>query len=160
MGVRTMKRTNGLLIGFGLTLIAASSVSCDDGDNQPGLQIMDPAAGESVELEADLLVPIRISVTDFEVEAQGACTVGDDDDAVCGQVVVKIDGNACNRPGTDYNNILTDDSSSIDADFSQCPQGTVLGIHNITVRLVPDATTAPGQPLVEASVSVITVPKT
>src|SRR5688500_534102 len=65
---------------LGLAVLSSAAVlGCDDGDNDPTLLIVSPAAGERVELEADdMRVSIDIQVTDFKVEAPGACD-GDDD---------------------------------------------------------------------------------
>jgi hypothetical protein len=135
----------------GVALVAG----CDQGD-EPQLTILDPSAGENVELEDDMKVDVDLFVRNFDVKEPGKC---DDANDPCGQIVLKIDGDTCNAAGTGYNAIRTDGSSDIDADFALCPEAQRFGTHLITVMLVPDSTVvrmATGP--VQASVSVVTTP--
>lgn len=140
----------GALIGFG----------CDDDDNnEPILEIRSPAAGEEVELDDDMRLDVRIATADFDLEPIGGCLDADPDDA-CGQVILKIDGDACNIPGTNYNAILTESDNTIEADFSLCPAGTQFGQHTITVMLMREGTPVMGtdQAPVQASITLTTMP--
>lgn len=140
-----------------VAIVSLCGLGCDDDNDEPTLKIENPKAGETVEIESNMKLTIDISVSNFNVQAPGACNPDDDD--VCGQILLRIDGNACNVPGTNYNAILIDDAGEIDADFSLCSAGKQLGPHSITVTLMPDATSAPAAGPIEASVSIVAVAK-
>lgn len=126
--------------------VLLSAAACGDTDDEPKLTIRSPAPGSTHQLGADQDLRLTISANDFELKAPGACG----DDTNCGQAWLNIDGAACNRPGLQYNNLLGDGTLGqdffIDADFSFCPPGTVMGNHILTVSLRrPDGTAVIGE---------------
>jgi hypothetical protein len=142
-------------LAFLLTTSSASFLACDD-DQGPRLEIINPSAGERVELGSDMRVDVDIFVRDFDIDTVGKCA-GESDP--CGQVVLNIDGDACNAPGSPYNSILDHDRTEIEADFALCPAETRLGNHTITVSLLQQGQPATkGSGTVAASITVTTEP--
>jgi hypothetical protein len=154
-----MERGGSIARGCLVLLAAAAgapSLACDD-DQGPRLEIISPAAGERVELGNDMRVDVDIFVRDFKIDSAADCA-GETD--ACGQVLLNIDGAACNAPGFAYNAILDRNRNEIEADFSFCPVDQRLGNHTITVALLGQG----GQPVatgggpVSTSITVFTEP--
>ena len=99
------------------------------------ISITAPTANASVLLGSDAAksVTITYTLTGFTVKAPGTCAGASN----CGHVHVLIDGQACNAPGSPYNNTSIDQSSA-QAQFASCAAANQVGTHTVTLELHDD----------------------
>ncbi len=115
----------------GVAVQALARVTITSGGN-PTVLISSPMNGASVGLPADQNIPVAFAVTNFNLQAPGACMGA----AGCGHVHITIDGTACNAMGSPYNNAGA--ASPINANFASCPMGTRTGMHTLELSLRND----------------------
>jgi hypothetical protein len=151
-------RPEGLFMVLG-GAAALAFLGCDT-DGTPQLRIINPVAGESVTMAADMKVPVVITANDFAIKQPSECG----SDPNCGVAYLNIDGDACNQPGKPFNNVLSDDKLGQDfvvqALFEFCPPAQRFGTHNITVSLRrPDGRPVIGEGGVPAAATLSIVTK-
>lgn len=104
----------------------------------PSVTIGKPAANAKVLLmsDADRSLDVEFTVKDFTLKSPGACAGA----ANCGHVHLRIDGAACDKAGSPYNNVGT--ASPIKALFAACGPARLKGEHTLTLELHADDHTA------------------